>query len=214
MTTLALELSSDRRSVAVRSAGGEITEVIHQGTRGTPLFAMIQTALDRAGVDRGCVGTLAVGLGPGSYTGIRLAISVAQGWQLAAGIPVIGVGSLEVMAAVAPHEEELLLAVDSQRDEFAVVEAVGGRLSGSLRLMTRAALERGMSGGVRVAGPDLPTTFEGARGLYPSAAALARLAQGRPGVAAEQLTPIYLRETSFVKLAAPPTECPPPDAGL
>ncbi|MBN8246492.1 MAG: tRNA (adenosine(37)-N6)-threonylcarbamoyltransferase complex dimerization subunit type 1 TsaB [Verrucomicrobia bacterium] len=199
MTLLALELSSDRRSVAVRSAGGDITEVVHQGTRGTPLFAMIQEALDRAGVARGDVGALAVGLGPGSYTGIRLALSVAQGWQLAAGIPVIGVGSLEVMAAVAPEDVELLLAVDSQRDEFAVVEALGRRLCGVLRLMPRRMLEQAMAEGGRVAGPDLPPAWSGARGIYPTAAALAQLAHGRPGGAAEQLTPVYLRETAFVK---------------
>lgn len=208
MTLLALELSSERRSVAVASATGEITEVVHQGTRETPLFAMIQKALEGSGVAREGVAALAVGLGPGSYTGIRLAIAVAQGWQLAAGIPVIGVGSVDVMATLTPPGEEFLLAVDSQRDEFAVVEASGGRLSGSLRLMPRSALECALAGGVRVAGPDLPPSFTGARALHPTAAALARMARGYPALAAEQLAPIYLRETAFIKAAVGPGALP------
>lgn len=204
MTLLALELSSDRRGVAVRSDAGDITEVVHQGTRETPLFAMIQRALDGAGVARGGVEALAIGLGPGSYTGIRLAISVAQGWQLAAGIPVIGVGSMELMAAAAPPGEEWLLAVDSQRDEYAVVEASGGRLTGALRLMPGAALGRALAGGLRVAGPDLPPSLVGARALHPTASLLAQMAAGRPQMPAEQLTAIYLREAAFVKAGRPP----------
>jgi len=206
MTLLALELSSDRRSVAVRSADGGITEVVHQGTRETPLFAMIREALDRAGVKRDGLEALAVGLGPGSYTGIRLAISVAQGWQLATGIPVMGVSSLEVMAAVAPSAEDLLLAVDSQRNEYAVVEAGGGRLTGMVRLVPRTALEDTIARGVRVAGPDLLPGLPGARVLHPTAEALVRLAEGRSGTPAEQLTPIYLRETAFVKVGGFPRE--------
>ena len=46
---------------------------------------MIEEALREAGLEREQIEVLAVGLGPGSYTGIRVALSLAQGWQLASG---------------------------------------------------------------------------------------------------------------------------------
>ena len=61
--------------------GAVLAEVAHQATRTTPVFAMIADVLARAGVVRDAVGCVAVGIGPGSNTGVRLAISVAQGWQ-------------------------------------------------------------------------------------------------------------------------------------
>lgn len=202
MTILALEFSSDRRGVAVARDGAVLSRVIHEETRETPIFALIARALAEAGVDRGEVGRLAVGLGPGSYTGIRLAISVAQGWQLGTGVETVGVGSLDTMAAVANEPEDWLLAVDSQRNEYAVVEAAGGRLTGAIRLMSLMEVKVRLARHGRVAGPDAVLIEAGARPLFPDAAMLAQLAADRPSVPAETLTPVYLREASFTK--APP----------
>jgi len=204
MTILALEFSSERRGVALLRDGALLAEVVHHGTRETPLFAMISEALARADLDRRDVGTVAVGLGPGSYTGIRLAISVAQGWQLGTGVRTLGVGSFEVMASLAPPGEDLLLAVDSQRDEFAVVEVRERRLVGTPRLVSSRRLQEEMARGVRVAGPDLPAGLAGAGSLHPTAATLARLAHGREAIPAELLTPVYLREAAFVKTSLSP----------
>ena len=52
---------------------------------------MIESALAEAKIEREQIEVIAVGLGPGSYTGIRAAISVAQGWQLARGVKLLGV---------------------------------------------------------------------------------------------------------------------------
>ena len=52
-------------------------------------------------MNRWLMGLIAVGLGPGSYTGIRAAIAVAQGWQLARGIKLLGINSVECLAAQA-----------------------------------------------------------------------------------------------------------------
>ena len=46
---------------------------------------MIEDVLARSQMEREQIEVLAVGLGPGSYTGIRVALSMAQGWQLARG---------------------------------------------------------------------------------------------------------------------------------
>lgn len=202
MTILALEFSSDRRGVAVAREGQVLAEVVHSETRETPIFALITRALEQAGVERSGIDGVAVGLGPGSYTGVRLAISVAQGWQLGAGVTTVGISSLENLAVMAAGLGPTLLAIDSQRQEFAVVEAAEGRLTGTVRLISAADLAVRLAAVECVAGPDRRTGLEGIRPLFPSAAVLAQLAAGRPSVPSEQLTPIYLRETSFAK--APP----------
>ena len=46
-------------------------------------FGLVEDALRQAQLDRAQIECLAIGLGPGSYNGMRLAIAVAQGWQLA-----------------------------------------------------------------------------------------------------------------------------------
>ena len=61
-------------------------------------FGLIETALGQAQIEREQIDCLAVGLGPGSYTGIRAAISIAQAWQLARNVRVLGVGSVECFA--------------------------------------------------------------------------------------------------------------------
>ena len=95
MTILALEFSSGQRSVAVvrRHAGDAsfaVSEAVETGAGGTTrAFAMIQSALREAQLEREQIEVLAVGLGPGSYTGIRVALSIAQGWQLAGGVKLL-----------------------------------------------------------------------------------------------------------------------------
>lgn len=199
MTILALEFSSDRRGVAVFRDGVVLSEVVHGGTRETPIFELITRALGDAHVDRREISCVAAGLGPGSYTGIRLAISVAQGWQLGTEVMTVGVSSLENLAVTGAPLGPLLLAVDSQRSEFAVVEAEGGVLTGTVRLVPTAELSVRMAAGWRIAGPDLPPALVGGLALHPTASVLARLAVGRTPVKAEELTPIYLREAAFVK---------------
>lgn len=206
MTLLALEFSSDRRSVAVAREGQVLAEVVHQGTLRTPIFALIEAALTQAGVGREAIEAIAVGLGPGSYTGVRLAISVAQGWQLATGVKTIGVNSLANLAAVAaqnPETSSCLLAVDAQRHEFAVAEADGGRLISDVRLAPAAELKTRLASGESIAGPDVPRLLGGGIELFPSAATAARLATEGSSVPAETLAPVYLRDVSFVKAPAP-----------
>src|SRR5437667_6781745 len=97
MKILALEFSSSHRSVAVLERSGDdllIHGAAHEvGGRDTKAFAMIEKAL--AGIPRDSIDRVCVGIGPGSYTGIRVAISVAQGWQLARDVKVLGISSAE-----------------------------------------------------------------------------------------------------------------------
>lgn len=214
MTILALEFSSRRRTAAVLVSGatpGRSGEACEAETRETPAFSLIQSALSAAGVTRADVEVIAVGLGPGSSTGIRAAIAIAQGWQLGVGVPLVGRSSLEVLAHqlhAAGRRGRLHLAVDAQRQELHVVtcllEAGGPRVVEPLRLESVAAVESWIRAGEAVRGPDLEGRLAGAGSAWPEARFLARLGGDvRTGVAAASLEPIHLRGLTFVKMPAP-----------
>jgi tRNA threonylcarbamoyladenosine biosynthesis protein TsaB len=203
MMCLAFEFSTDRRSVAVADGESLRSEVIHQTTRETPVVTLIESALTQAGVQREDIERLVVGLGPGSYTGVRVAISLVQGWQLGRGTPVVGWSSLEALAEAAKDlPGEWLLAIDAQRGDFASARAERGQLLEPVRLRSLEEIRAWHASGHQVTGPEIARFLPGAGELFPSASSLARLgARGTP-IPAELLTPIYLREASFVK--APP----------
>src|SRR5687768_8901395 len=106
MKILALEFSSERRSVAVVENGDVLGEAHEQGGKHTRAFELIERALAAARLEREQIECVAVGLGPGSYMGIRIAIAIAQGWQLARGVKTAGVKSAEEARRVGLLVEE------------------------------------------------------------------------------------------------------------
>ena len=82
MKILALEFSSQQRSVAIVDDSGVLSEITTDQLKTGPLV-LIEQALQQAQIGREEIQRLGIGIGPGSYTGIRSAIAVAQGWQLA-----------------------------------------------------------------------------------------------------------------------------------
>ncbi|MEY2427605.1 MAG: tRNA threonylcarbamoyladenosine biosynthesis protein TsaB [Verrucomicrobiota bacterium] len=219
MKILALEFSSPQRSVAVIQAGPDAahvcpSEVIQSGPESANALEMIAECLREAKIDREQIECLAIGLGPGSYNGIRAAIALAQGWQLAAGereLKLLGISSAECVAAEAQTEGlsgRVDIVIDAQRNEFYLagylINAAGREEIDPLRLAALAEVQaREQAGGI-IAGPEAAKWFPAGRVIFPRAATLGQLAMGRNGfVAAEKLEPIYLRETSFVK--APPS---------
>jgi tRNA threonylcarbamoyladenosine biosynthesis protein TsaB len=205
MTILALEFSSARRSVALARGETVLAEAVEQSAaRGTNAFGLIEKILAEAKIVRDEIEVIAVGLGPGSYTGIRAAIALAQGWELARGVKLLGVSSVESLAAQAQAERifgRVNLVIDAQRGEFyrATWEISGAerREVLPLKIVPAAEIAAQKMAGEICAGPEME------RILFPSAAMVARLAARRadflPG---EKLEPIYLRETSFVKAPA------------
>jgi tRNA threonylcarbamoyladenosine biosynthesis protein TsaB len=201
MTILALEFSTVRRSVALARDGRLLAEAVEQTAgRGTDALGLIEKALVDANIPRDQIEMIAVGLGPGSYTGIRAAIAVAQGWQLARGTRLLGVSSMASLAAQAQAEKifgRVNLVVDAQRGEFylAVWEISGDacREISPLEIVPAAEVAARQAGEICL-GPEME------RRLFPSAATVAALGMGRadflPG---SKLEPIYLRPASFVK---------------
>lgn len=216
MTILALDFSSSQRRVGIvqGEAAGRVlweTEVVEVGRRTTRAFGMVEQALADAHLEREAIEVIVVGLGPGSYTGIRASIALAQGWQLAKQVRVLGIPSVEALAAEA-HQAGLRgnvhLVVDAQRREFyhanwRLDEKASCEVQ-SLEIVSRDRIESLLAGPDPVRGPDLKKAFPEVVELYPSARALGRLALGRTDfIRGEELRPVYLRETTFVK-AAPP----------
>jgi tRNA threonylcarbamoyladenosine biosynthesis protein TsaB len=209
MTILALEFSSPQRSVAVLRTDGAamIAEAVETGGHGANAFGMIEQVLAEAKIEREQIDALAVGLGPGSYTGIRAAISIAQGWQLARGVKLLGVSSADCLAAQARAENILgsvNVVIDAQRNEFYLaryeITEDGWREIAPLKILSLAEVQSRTGADGILIGPEVTRWFPGGRAIFPRASALAQLAARRsdftPG---EKLEPIYLRETNFVK---------------
>jgi tRNA threonylcarbamoyl adenosine modification protein YeaZ len=220
MKILALEFSSPQRSVAIvqrRSDAGEPAafEVVETGARSTHALGLVKDALRAAQIEREQVECLAIGLGPGSYTGIRSAIALAQGWQLARGVQLLGLSSAECLAAQAQAEGilgQVHVVIDAQRQEFYLagydLRAEARRVLEPLRLAALAEVQARQAAGGIIVGPEVANWFPGSRVLFPRASMLGRLALGRTDfIAGERLEPIYLRETRFVK--APPPRIGP-----
>jgi tRNA threonylcarbamoyl adenosine modification protein YeaZ len=176
---------------------------------------LIEAALSAAGLQRESIDCLAVGLGPGSYTGIRSAIALAQGWQLAHGTKILGISSVACLAAQAQAEKlfgRVNIIIDAQRSEFYFVRYEvndsGCRELAPLRLAGREEILALVRAGETVLGPEVISEWSTGRRLFPDAAIVGQLASQRSNfVPGEKLEPIYLRETRFVK-APPPRVIP------
>jgi tRNA threonylcarbamoyladenosine biosynthesis protein TsaB len=210
MKILALEFSTDQRSVALAVDGDIVATASETATRATHAFALIEQVLATAHLEREQMDCLAIGLGPGSYTGIRSALALAQGWQLATNIKILGVASTECLTAAAQAAGwfgQVNVVIDAQRNELYLarydITSTGYHELAPLKLATLAEVQTQSIAGEIIVGPEASRWFPEARSLSPSAAILARLAVTRTNfVAGENLEPIYLRETNFVK--APP----------
>jgi len=167
--------------------------------------------LRQAQLEREQIECLAVGLGPGSYNGVRTAIALAQGWQLAVGVKLLGLSSAECIAAEAQSEGligQVAVLIDAQRGDFyrAVYEisASDYKEREPLALTSASDVTARHQAGERLIGPEVLNRFADFRVVFPRAGVLGRLAVGRCDfVPGEQLEPIYLRPTTFVKAAAP-----------
>jgi tRNA threonylcarbamoyladenosine biosynthesis protein TsaB len=213
MKILAVEFSSSHRSVAVLDSTGAVLGTSVE-INGRNVIALVEQALAQAATSREEIEVLAVGLGPGSYAGIRGALALAQGWQLGRQIKVLGVSSVDCLAADAQRESifgEVNIVIDAQRNEFYLARFELGpqtsRLIEPLRLAAFPEIES-LAGRGPLAGPDAAARFPSAANLFPTAATLGRLAVGRTDfVTADTLEPIYLRVTAFLK-APPPRVIP------
>ena len=114
MLILAFDTATDRATSALVDDGEVLGE---RSSRASTLLADVDALLRQAGAHPKDVGALAVGVGPGSFTGIRIGLAAARGLGLALGVPAAGVSTLDALAAGAPGATPV---IDAKRREVFV----------------------------------------------------------------------------------------------
>ena len=124
MNILAFDTTFDHCSVALLRRGEASVfdiESLKQG-HAEALVPKIRNILQRAKLTFRDIGLIAVGSGPGSFTGIRIALATARGLALAAEIPVVGVNGFDVFLDVAlpllAQEKQLYVVLDARRRDL------------------------------------------------------------------------------------------------
>jgi tRNA threonylcarbamoyladenosine biosynthesis protein TsaB len=220
MKLLAFETATEACSVALWSDGA-VRERFEVAPRRHAELALpwAEQLLAEAGVARAQLDAVAVGRGPGAFTGVRLAIALAQGIALALDRPVVPVSTLAALAMDATGER-VLAAIDARMGEvylgaFAragdgVVALDEESVAAPDTVVVPDGAWHGVGTGFTAAGGALAARL-GARLLavdaaaLPHAAAVARLAAAAlargEAVAPERLEPAYLRHNVALTLA-------------
>ena len=217
MNLLALETTTEACSVALVHGDQLLVRTELAPRRHTELaLPMADALLAEAGLSRRALDAIAVGRGPGAFTGVRIGVALAQGMAMALDIPVVAVSSLAALALEAEADDAAILAVIDARmgeiyagayrrdaqaglvelmpecvlapDQLRLPDAPAWRVVGSGWATYAAILGTRITGRLREA--------DGAR--YPQAARVAELAvpkylAGR-AVAPELALPVYLRD--------------------
>lgn len=120
MICLGIDTSSLIVRVAVTRDYQVLADVSGQGpkTHSETLLPAVQESLDSAGVSLAAVDLIAVGRGPGAWTGLRVGITTAKSLAYALSIPIVGLSTLEAVAAgVTGFAGKLAVIVDARRGE-------------------------------------------------------------------------------------------------
>jgi len=175
---------------------------------GEQLAPLIEAVLAEAGIVRQDLTAIAVGIGPGPFTGLRVGLVTARTLAFVLEIPVYGVCSLDAVALEAargddPVGREFVVATDARRKEvyLATYDADGRRLDGpDVVRPAEAATDRPVAG---EGGALYPEAFPGPRGpLLPRAAWLARAVSAELAELHDP-EPMYLRRPDAVAPGAP-----------
>ena len=97
---LAIETSTEACSVALHCMSGTVSRYVEEPRSHTQLLMpMIESVLSEAGIKPIELDAIAVAIGPGSFTGLRIGFAATQGLAFGLDIPVIPVSSLQIMVA-------------------------------------------------------------------------------------------------------------------
>ena len=208
MNVLAIDTASPDASVALVSGSEIFVEALPSQRRASEeLLPALRRVLEAAGVGIADCDRIAVCAGPGSFTGVRVALATAWGLSRAAGIPLETVSTLEAIAETARGEAPRVLAVlDAGRGEvvcreFAFgVESVASvsraaPLGEDVRVSPERARDLAGSAAVAAVPEDLLGDRPSGTRRRP-AAALALAVAATPGAEASSLEAIYSRPSA------------------
>jgi len=213
MNLLAIESSAVTSSVALLQDGHLLAQSMSDCgfTHSKTLMPQVEQLLTTCALTPADLSLIAVAHGPGSFTGVRIGVSCAAGLAFAAGIPALGVSTLEAMAYSANYHEGLVCPVmDARRNEVytALFRIENGQVT---RLMADCAIpipllaERlaAYNQSAYLVGDGAHLTHEQVPGtrLAPAhvrkqradGVALCALVRQQEAVSARSLAPVYLR---------------------
>ena len=206
MLILALDASTPVTTVALaRGNGREVLAEVSLTARGASetLLPAIHAALDLAGEDLGSVGRVLAGVGPGTFTGIRIAAATARALSAGTGIPLSKNSTLDALAAPArSYSGDVLAVLDAKRGQvFARRYSEDGPTTGIYCLTPE---ELSVEGGPLVVG-DGAVRYRGALSglgrIPPEESPLHRvtavghvISADLTPVSPDELVPIYVRE--------------------
>lgn len=207
--TLAIATATPQVGVALAGPDGVMASLhLRAGRRhGETLVPAIAHLCELAGVTLAGVDRVAVDTGPGLFTGMRVGVATAKALGAALGVDVVPCSSLDLLAHAHRGAGRVVASVvDARRGEvfWALYEPVP---DGMAALTDPAAdppdaVAARLPAGVLLSGDGARRYFAGSPGLevapeefdHPSAVALAQLADSRPALPAEKVTPLYLRD--------------------
>jgi tRNA threonylcarbamoyladenosine biosynthesis protein TsaB len=160
-TILALDSSGGACSAALWRRDAVVARRHREMMRGHAgaLMPMIVETMAEAGETLRALTAVAVTVGPGAFTGIRIGLAAARGIGLAANIPVVGVTTFAAVAAAVPHVEradrKLLVLLDSKRGDVFIQEFTSGRVAvGSPAILSPDAMSHRLASGSYVLAGD------------------------------------------------------------
>jgi tRNA threonylcarbamoyl adenosine modification protein YeaZ len=192
MTILAIDTSTNRGSVALLADGALLLDETFTADRSHS--AILFSVLERAIALAPSLDQIAIGLGPGSYAGIRIAIAAAIGLELGTGAKLVGLPSVAALETV---DTRYLAIGDARRETFYFTAVDDGLSTEGPLLLNEAELRDRLAShsGLPVFTTEPVPGFPDAQLALPSAARLARLAALARGITATgDLEPIYLRD--------------------
>ena len=200
MKTLALEMSTARGSIAWRENGEALFDGRFAADRrhSGAFFENVQESLERFGRPEQII----VGLGPGSYAGVRIAIATALGLRSATNAKLVGIPSI---CALDIDAADYCVIGDARRQSFFFGKVAGGKLTEGPTLKTPTELQA-LLGELRmpVYASECLSQFPIAKLAYPSAGRLLEIARFHDGDIDGSLEPIYLREPHITVAKATP----------
>jgi len=196
MLDLAFETSASTGSIALGNTQVVVQSIEFKGPQRHS--AALFPALSRLGIPRLKLRRIVVGLGPGSFSGIRVSLAAAQGIALVQRVPVVGISSAWSVAWQHKDVERLGVFADAKRREAFCTSFRKGELEKETYLIPMSEIEEhAKQFTLAVSSEPLPGI---ATRTYPRARDLISLPDSISGwVATHPLEPIYLREPVAAK---------------
>lgn len=204
MNILALDTSGTDCAVCIYDADSnrvlaEVTENIGKG-HAERLMALVDQAFDHGKLQLSDIGKVAVTIGPGSFTGIRVGVAAARGFALSLGVEAVGITTLETVARAYQKQnagKAVAVAFDAKRDEvyLQTFDAAGKAVSPAQLLSIEDARAALASFDGDIAGTGIgvlrDTQPETEKDHFPIAIVAELAAEKAPGEAKPK--PLYLR---------------------